>query len=250
MPSYAEAQQLLWNNTAKGLYCRREGTYNYIWNHPSLNIRALNNPGGSTDRLRMFGGDIAKDMTPWHVGIWAENAAAYKSLQRISCFQPIGGTVSSGTDTWTVPDIVGLGTGTPGSLLGSDGPVSVQCPAWHEMTNPRKDLVSWFMSTKLETFHEDTTEHFLIDGPGGEIVTAVHASVDMKAIKLFTNRGRSYFFGEKDRPWWLEYQVEEGQMIVGLVGAFGHLGGWSWSAKMYSHWKLSGLGVLTIAEDC
>jgi hypothetical protein len=43
--------------------------------------------------------------------------------------------------------------------------------------------------------------------------------------------------------------VEEGHIIVGLVCAFGRLRGWSQEAKMYSHWMLSGLGVLFVAKD-
>ncbi|KAF9739198.1 hypothetical protein PMIN06_009236 [Paraphaeosphaeria minitans] len=251
--SYTEAQQLLWNHSARTLYCHREGTYSDITAHPSLKIRALSPQGSAADPLRSFTGDIPNDMTPWHVGIWATNGAQYKSLERISCFQPIGGTASSGNETWSIPDIVGFGWGRASGdlclLAGAGGPVPVQSPDWQEMKNPRTELVSWIQETPLRAFDEESTEHFLIDGPGGEIVTAVHASSDMKAVRLFTNRDRSCYFGEQNRGQWLEFRAESGHMIVGIVCAFGRLGGWSWGAKMQSHWMLSGLGVLTVAED-
>jgi hypothetical protein len=47
----------------------------------------------------------------------------------------------------------------------------------------------WIQNTTLKGFDEDSMERFPIDGPGGEIVTEAHASGDMKAVKLFTNRG-------------------------------------------------------------
>lgn len=253
MPSYTEAQQLLWNHSARKLYCHSENTWSDIWAHPSLNVRALSFQGSSADPLRSFTGDVASDMTPWHVGIWASEGKPYKSLTRISCFQPIGSTGSSGKETCSIPHIVGFGVGrTSGPvncLTGTGGPVPVQSPDWQKMKNPSKDLVSWIMNTTLREFDENSTEHFLIDGPGGEIITAVHASRNMKAVKLFTNRGRNCHFGEKNRGQWLEYQVEDGHMIVGIVCAFRRLGGWSLGAKMQSHWILSGLGVLTVAED-
>ncbi|KAJ4351210.1 uncharacterized protein N0V89_006549 [Didymosphaeria variabile] len=254
-PSYSEAQQLLWNKSAQTLYCDCENGWNNIWTHPSLKIRSIGAQGSSTGQLRSFTGDITSDMTPWHVGIWAPDASQKSLLKRISCFQPTGGMASNGKETWAIPHIVGFAvdntSGNRRLLAGSGGPEPVQCPDWQEMTNPRRNLVVWIQGTTLKSFDEKSMEHFLIDGPGGEIVTEVHASGDMKAIKLFTNRGRDCYFGEKYRQdWdWLEYRVEPGHMIVGLVCAFGRLGGWSGAAKMYSHWMLSGLGVLIVADD-
>ncbi|KAF2451988.1 hypothetical protein P171DRAFT_376537, partial [Karstenula rhodostoma CBS 690.94] len=248
MPSYTQAQQLLWNHSAQTLYCHRDDTWRHLWAHPNLNIQTLSAQGSSANQLRSFIGDIASDMTPWHVGIWASKGAPYQTLQQISCFQPIGGTVSSGEEEWPVPDIAGFGAGrTSGPLnllAGTGGPVPIQNPDWQEIEDPSKDLVSWIQNTTLKSFDENSTEHFLIDGPGGEIVTAVHASSDMKAVKLFTDRGRNCYFGEKNRQQWLEFEADGDQMIVGIVCAFGRLGGWSWGTKMQSHWKLSGLAVL------
>ncbi|KAL1592714.1 hypothetical protein SLS60_011130 [Paraconiothyrium brasiliense] len=208
--------------------------------------------GLSTDKMRSTG-DIASDMTPWQVCIWTRDASPKSLLKRISCFQPVDGTASNAKETWSTRHVAGFEVGyTSGHqhlLAGSGGPEPVQSLNWQEMTDPRKDLVSWIQNTELKSFDEDSMEHFYMDGPRGEIITEVHASDDMKAIKLFTNKGRDCYFGESGRQQWTEYQVEPGHRIVGLVCAFGRLAGWSWGAKMYSHWVLSGLGVLTVAED-
>lgn len=192
-------------------------------------------------------------MIPWQVCLWSSMTSRDASIQRISCFQPIGSTVTNLKDTWTIPHIVGLAvehtSGGVQLLAGSGGPVPVQNPDWLEADNPKEDLTSWVESTELKPFDDASTEHFLIDGSGGEVITEVHATANMKAFKLYSNRVRSCHFGEKGDHDWLEYKVEEGEMIVGLVCAFGRLGGWSFGAKMHSHWHLSGLGVLTVEKE-
>lgn len=193
-------------------------------------------------------------MIPWHVCLWGPNAAACKSLQRISCFQPNGGTTTTGSETWDNPHIVGFevayADGRSSLMAGSSGPVPVQCPNWPQMTDPSKNLVSWIQNTKVRPFDEASMVHFEIDGPGGEVVTEMHASGDMNAVKLLTNKNRSCYFGDSHAAQhWFQYRVEEGHLIVGLVCAFGILGGWSFGTRMYSHWHLSGLGVITISEE-
>lgn len=193
---------------------------------------------------------MPNEMVPWDVLLWADTAESYKGLQSISCFLPIGGHGSDFQTSWPIPDIVGLrckkiGGSDCASYVGTGGPVPAQCSEWGRMQNAKTDLESWYTSTELKSFDNANMNHFDIDGPGGEVITEVHISNEAKALRLLTNRGRGCFWGEENRQQWTQYRVGEDELIVGLVCAFGNLGGWSWGVKMYSHWNLSGLAVIT-----
>lgn len=190
------------------------------------------------------------------------------SLRRLSSFAVEAGFGSSGTSSWPIPDLMGFaafrsGEDRASQQVGTFGPVPSQSPEWNEE--------GWYGSKKwvneegkpvkplnpsdlnlvdtLQPFEEKHTSHFDIDGPGGEEVTEVHVSDDFKAIKLKTNWDRECYWGEGERNQWYSKIASEDECIMGLSVCFGRLGGWSWKAKMYSHWKLSDVGVVLARRD-
>ncbi|CAO2649834.1 Nn.00g011260.m01.CDS01 [Neocucurbitaria sp. VM-36] len=244
LPSYTPAQQRLWSSNAAALPCNEQQTRKPIWNHPNYNLHTF--PTSSYDS-----GDIPFDMLPNQVLLWAESPSLYQYLARISCFQVVGGQVQGGSNSKPrdVPDILGIWPGKTfihgkAAHVGTGGPVPAQSPLFASCANPSElDLHS-----KFHAFEEANMSHFAVDGANGEIVTEVHVSDDVKAMKLVTNWGRECYWGEGERGEWHVKRAGEGEVIVGLSCAFGRLSGWSWSAKMYSHWKLSGVGVVTMRE--
>lgn len=152
---------------------------------------------------------------------------------------------------WTVHDIIGIWpkkTHKYGSAahVGTGGPVPAQFSRWQQVKSP-KDLD---MHKHCGPFAEQNMKHFDIDGPGGEVVAEVHVSRDVRAMRLVTNRGRSCFWGEdRDGHVWNVKRAADDEVIVGMSCAFGDLGGYSPVAKMYSHWKLSRLGIVTMKKD-
>lgn len=122
-------------------------------------------------------------------------------------------------------------------------------PAQHADWLKVQDASELKIHKSLKPFEEADMSHFAIDGPGGEVVTEVHMSNDMNAIKLRTNRERECYWGEGNKTDWVIKHAAEGEVIVGLSCCFGRLGGWSWSAKKYSHWQLSDVGVVTMKMD-
>ena len=115
--------------------------------------------------------------------------------------------------------------------------------------DPEKLPMAWSSNIPRNPFWKSDMEHFEIDGAGGEVITEVHASNDMKAVKLHTNRNRTCYFGAKDRQQWLQYKAEEGQRIVGLACAFGEVAGWTLDSKTFGRWILSGIGVITAPNE-
>lgn len=192
-------------------------------------------------------------MLPHEVLLWAEFPSHYKYLDCLSCFQVASSTGSSGNDDdgdFHGRDIVGFQIRKVHAFgvaphIGTGGPVPAQHPKWHEVRDPSE----LNLHNALTPFEEANMRHFVIDGPGGEVVTEVYVSDDMNAIKLRTNRGRECYWGEENKLHWLSKEAAEGEVIVGLSCCFGRLSGWSWSAKMHSHWKLSNLGVVTMKLD-
>lgn len=242
LSSYTEAQLLLWQPSLLGFY--PDGGAGHcadIWSH-SMSVSLLSAEQRSIGALNA---DIPPDMVPWYTCLWAPDLASHTSLQRISCFQPTGGAPCVN------PYITGFELEyTDGRRLGGNGgPVPVQCPNWQNVTDPGKELASWTSNTHPMPFEQISMQHFEIDGTSGEMVTEVYGSRDMEAIKLRTNKNRVGYFGIENKENWFHYKVKEGQVIVGLACAFGRLAGWSSSAKMYSHWVLSDLRVLTVSQD-
>lgn len=250
-PEYTDTEKLLLDGNAAYLLSQniqyrnqtpRENQPNFhpITVHPFY-------PYDSSNRTT----EIPQDVLPTQILQWAQFPEQYKTLTGISCFQPSGGTASSGDRTWDVPDMIGFKPtfnwkfGSP-RHVGTGGPVPAQFAEWHDAKSPRE----LNMFDKAKAWEDAYTVHFMIDGAGGEVVSEVHASEDMKALKLITNKGRESYFGEPDRgDNWRIKRAEPGELITGLSVCFGRLGGWSWGAKMHSHWKVDSFGVVTMRID-
>lgn len=205
-------------------------------------------------------------MLPHHLLLWSETPKEIKSLRCISAFIIEAGFCSSGTDRWSIPDLLGFASFREGEeraaqYIGTFGPVPSQSPEWNESGYCQKRVdengkpisplnpSELDLSSKFQPFDEKHMSHFDINGPGGEEVSEVHVSTDFKAIKLKTNKGRECYWGEGRRNQWYSRVASEEECIVGLSVCFGRLGGWSWKAKMYSHWKVSELGVVLARRD-
>jgi hypothetical protein len=133
--------------------------------------------------------------------------------------------------------------------IGSQGPVPAMLSERWQTVKEWDELDIW---NNVKQWKEENMRHFDIDGKGGEIVAEVHVTKDRRSLKLVTNRGREGEFGEKSdgKEWERGKKAEEGELIVGVTACFGRLSGWSQSAKMWSHWGLTDLGVvLTDKED-
>jgi hypothetical protein len=171
--------------------------------------------------------------------VWAENPSVYKVLVRISAFVFEGEIVGINFKQQTSfrTHLIHIGTGGPvPALLGRE---------WQDA----KQSTELDMHKKKVAWEEEYTQHFDVDGQAGEIVTEVHTTRDRKRFKVVTNLGRVGQFGdigegEEVGGQWEIVKAEEGELIIGLTACFGRVAGWSEGAKMWSHWCLSGLGVL------
>lgn len=127
--------------------------------------------------------------------------------------------------------------------VGSKGPVpAMLSKKWAEV----ETLEALNLWGRVETYAEEYMRHFDIDGAGGEIVAEVHVTKDRRSLRLVTNRGREGQFGEKSegKEWENGKVAEEGELIIGVTACFGRLSGWSPTAKMWSHWGMTDLGVV------
>lgn len=263
-PSYTPAQTNLWALSALSLYPGSSSQSSTpIWDNKFYSLHTfVSGPAGYD------GGDLPSAILPHHLLIWSQTAEELKQLRRISAYNIVAGHCSSGTDRWPVPDLLGFasfreGEERPLGQVGTFGPVPCQAPEWNEdgwyASNKWKDEdgkpvkplnpSDLELSTKFQPFDEEHTLHFDVDGPGGEEVTQVHVSTDFKAIKLMTNKGRECYWGEGRRGQWFSRVASDEECIVGLSVCFGRLGGYSWRSKMYSHWKVSEVGVVLARRD-
>lgn len=253
--TYSPVQLTLWSPSATNLFNQSNRTTYPIWSHPYYKLHTFH-----TTQYDL--GHIPRDMLPHEIFLWAETAEKYQSLSAIEAFIVISGQCTSGNETWDIPDLIGfrsLGTYRYGHLpcIGNGGPVpSMDIEEWRKgMSRGKEDDGKQLNPSDLnlrENFRQwdpRFMQRFDIDGAGGEIVTEVHVSVDYKAIRLVTNLGRHCYWGEERRGHWLDYVVGEDEAILGLSVCFGRLGGWSWSAKMYSHWKVSEIGLVLGKKD-
>lgn len=145
--------------------------------------------------------------------------------------------------------------------IGTFGPVPSQSPEWEDtgyIQNrldadgkplPPLNPSSLSLSSHFHSYDEKYMQHFDVDGPAGEEIVQVDVSTDFKAIKLKTNKGRDCYWGEERRGQWYTRVASDEECIVGLSVCFGRLGGWSWKAKMYSHWKVSEIGIVVCRRD-
>lgn len=226
-----------------------------IWFHPSYKLHTFN---ASQYDSRV----ILRDMLPHEILLWAETADAYQFLTSIEAFAVVAGNCVSGNGTWDIPDLIGFRSvsthrDSTQSFIGNGGPVpSMNGEEWRKgMSRGNEDDGKQLNPSDLD-LHQHFKQwdpafmqKFEIDGAGGEIVSEVHFSLDCKAIRLVTNLGRQCYWGEERREHWLDYVAGEDEVILGLSACFGTLGGWSSSAKMYSHWKVSEIGVVLGKKD-
>ncbi|KAF2124355.1 hypothetical protein P153DRAFT_390389 [Dothidotthia symphoricarpi CBS 119687] len=245
-PKCPSAQLRLWACTS--IRAPHNGAMHPIWSHPTLTVHDL--PPSVPPTL------FPADILPHQALLWAQRPAEYQSLMRISVLQiPIPTGIAPDGTLRTTPDIVAIRPGhnwtfgTP-SHIGIQGPVPAQDPAWnsassaHDLPTPRS------LHEKFKPFDDAFTQHFAIDGPGGEVVTEVHVSEDVRAFKLRTNREREGHFGAQNvGGGWAVKKAEEGELVVGLTACFGEASGYGHVARRYSHWRLTEMGVLTVRID-
>ncbi|KAF2702894.1 hypothetical protein K504DRAFT_463925 [Pleomassaria siparia CBS 279.74] len=242
MSSYTPSQKMLWSLQAESLPHNNEWN-RPIWAHPTLRLTTFGSPSQET-------ASVPFDMLPHEILLWAESPAQYQYLNRISCFEVVSGKCTNHEESWDIPDIVGIWPGKThksglAAHIGSSGPVPCQHPDFETCQNPSELK----LNQTFKRFEEANMRHFAIDGPGGEVVSEVHVSDGMRAIKLFTNRGRECYWGLEGCMNWQIKRAEKGEFILGLSCSFGTLSGWSQVARVYSHWRLSNLGVITVRTD-
>ncbi|KAI4952670.1 hypothetical protein J4E91_003142 [Alternaria rosae] len=152
-------------------------------------------------------------------------------------------------------DIVGINPaphnqfGGRGRGVGHRGSVLCQSPRWaHEMTWPLRESLkaAWedIQKQKSRPLGSSDQHNTVIFPLNQESITEVHVEQQYRALKLVTQTGRVGYFGEPDMRDWFVRKAVGGERIVGISACFGALGGWSESARMWSHLKLSRVGVV------
>jgi hypothetical protein len=180
------------------------------------------------------------DLLPHAILTWADPAPDYKFLTGIFALQI--------PDEYGAQSIIGMHimrshTNWVTTEIGNHGPVPAQMPEEWAQAKEFNDLDLW---NKRKSWEEERMRRFEIDGKGGERVVEVGFSKDSRTIRLVTNFRREGVFGEDvgEGTEWDVKRAEDGEQIVGLSVCFGQLGGWSESAKMWSHWGMSDVGVM------
>lgn len=258
LSEYSFAQKTLWHARASSIPVHNEPLNQPIWQHPSITIHPLTRIG----KFSIY--DIPSDMRTHQLLQWGRSPQQLKSLTCINAIEVQGGTVSC-RDYQNKPtyDIIGLRPGYPPhrSLpvsiapqpehVGTIDPVPAMygIERWGNMA----DMVGLEIYQDFQKFDARFVNTFTVNGAGGEIISSVSISENMRSIKLATNRGRSKIFGHVESRRhnynWLSYEAKEGEVIVGLSTSFAELSGWSHGAKMSSHWRLSDLGVMLQSVD-
>ncbi|KAF1944979.1 hypothetical protein EJ02DRAFT_420029 [Clathrospora elynae] len=244
-PSYTAAQQMLWTHRATSLYYNTHRSMP-IYLHPYC---TLHNFPPSTKRML----DPVTDMVPTDIFLWAQTPSLLPEVTAIECFQVIDArSVNMPNGTWNTPEIVGLRPGAHnqyggrGPHVGEGGPVPSQHKDWASGSKPLRQVCQENRKAfPGSAFHALSTVCFSVDGKAGEVITEVHVDEDYRAIKLVTNKEREGYFGQKGRTNWHVKVAEEGEVLMGLATCFGSLGGWSEERRMWSHWKLSRVGVVS-----
>lgn len=237
--SYTPAQKLLHTSKAY-IYDHETECTVPIWLHPTSSIHTF--PPSSSPPTPSF---LHPDLLPHAILTWAHRHSDYKVLTRISALQI--------PDEYSKQSVIGMHimkshTAWVTTEIGEHGPVPAQLADEWAQAKEIGDLDLW---NKKKPWEEEQLRHFAIDGQNGERVVEVWASRDRKTFKLVTNLGREGIFGEDavDGKEWDVKRAEEGEVIVGLSVCFGRLGGWSQSAKMWSHWGMSDVGVVVASGE-
>jgi hypothetical protein len=164
----------------------------------------------------------------------------------------------------SAPEIVGIRPsawnrlGGSGHTVGTGNPVPFQHPFWLTSNKPLRELQQELYKMYPSdiqgygtAFNPRFTKSFPIDGKAGEKVTEVHVSEDYRALRLVTNTGRDVTFGQpssSDLMWHARVAAAD-EVFLGFSVQFGALSGWSETMKMFSHMRLSGVGVVFVRVD-
>lgn len=198
--------------------------------------------------------EVPLDMIPQQALVWATDPSELKLLKRISSFWAVDGLLNDGGKGIPDPDVVGLRVeyvkdvawGGRTRHIGSGEPT----PSHDTSNNHSLESCQLPGIQGSGPWHPSYMTHFDIDGPGGEVINEVRLGVDGKAIALKTNKGRECNFGTREpNNRWETHTPGEAEFISGIVVSWGITSGWSWKMKMYSHYKVSTLTVLTMDAD-
>ncbi|KAI4908463.1 uncharacterized protein J4E92_010862 [Alternaria infectoria] len=264
-PRYTSVQQMAWGKLGSSLPYDRIGQrypqQASVWAHPTIHFESFPT---STHPIPY---ELPEDMMPNDVFMWN------KKNTGIECFQPVATSISMPHDSTALPsslpatnisspsyqlhtgiDIVGINPGphdmwgNRGRMVGRRGPILCQSPKWaHDMTEPLQESLkaAWQDMNKTGSgphpYQQQNTVTFPLNQ---EDITEVHVEQQYRALKLVTQSGRVGYFGEPDMRDWFVRKAVGGERIVGISACFGALGGWSESARMWSHLKLSRVGVV------
>ncbi|KAH7092485.1 hypothetical protein FB567DRAFT_588761 [Paraphoma chrysanthemicola] len=248
-PTYHPSQTNLWTPRGTHVYSH-SGLTHPIWSNPTKSLYTFPPPLSSSQPAFPH-----PDLIPHHIICWSQQPSSYTSLRQI-CFLQIPD--EHGTS------VIGIWQKTNhkyGSAehIGAGGPVHAMLgDEWIHNGDEKNGKLDLYEKAKY--WEKRFMTYFDIDGAAGEVVSEVHVTRDRRCIRLITNRGREGIFGDTisgsnggdnldpgHREWDVK-KAEEGEVIVGLSACFGRLGGWSPTAKRWSHWGLSDLGVLVARE--
>ncbi|KAH5253954.1 hypothetical protein HBI71_143270 [Parastagonospora nodorum] len=243
---YSPFQTYLWTGSGENTWRSITGG-EPVWSHPHFTVFTFPAPTFAIEPAFLHPDDL-----PHSVLLFAaQDPSGYSRLQRISAIQipdehsneSIIGLAAFQPDTrWNPPGVPRAKHGHNWHI-GSKGPVSAMMgEKWSEVET-FEDLKLW---DSIEHYAEEYMRHFDIDGAGGEVVVEVHVTKDRRSLRLVTNRRREGQFGEKSegKEWEDGKVAGEGEMIIGVTACFGRLSGWSPTAKMWSHWGMTDLGVV------
>lgn len=217
-----------------------------IWDHPRLSIYPVDI---LPEHCRGSGSEVAFQMLPYQVLLWAHEPSAYRNLVAISaCCVDVGMDRIYSEDApkvAPVTEIIGLRAEylENGIIkyreVGIGGPVpSMTQRSWTDQGQQKEygdiTLHPDPMPTPWSAFN---TKRFEIDGQGGEMITQLPYNEEKRGITLRTNRDR-------ESPWVIkkgtaEQSIDQGQVIVGLAVCFGEKGGGNGEVGAHSHLKLS-----------
>lgn len=127
--------------------------------------------------------------------------------------------------------------------IGNHGPVPASIPDFNTCeTWDQLDL--W---KRGKQWREEDMRYFEMDRKGGEEITRLKATKDRRAFTLVTNRGRSGDFGRSvdEGEEWDVLQIQDEEVVTALILTFGEPCEWSEGMKMWSHFVMTDLGVIT-----
>ncbi|KAF2136701.1 uncharacterized protein K452DRAFT_312984 [Aplosporella prunicola CBS 121167] len=220
-PQIPLVQKMLWKSTSTPLGFPPAA-------HPQL--VALPYHEDPLDRYRIQA-NLPEDVVPAEPLIWAASEAELKSVQRISVYQLNDGRDICGAKVEFTPE-----SGIPARVVGNGVAVGTKSEDDAEIGG------EW---------QEQFVVGFDIDGPGGEVVTAVEVMHDeeIKAMKLRTNRDREVYWGEHNmnNVHFHPATAGPGETIVGIALGFGSQGGFTWTDETYGYSLMNWAATLVMS---